>query len=431
MSVACFSYPSFRFLSDYHFNGLLTKTIINGERGWMKIKLLLTRLCFLNAVLSFVQLSFAQQKQPILLSQAPFMTITGGVVIVQAFLKEQTDTLNFVLDTGSGGISLDSATVAHMGLRPEPSEVSVKGLAGIRKVPFLYKRTLVLPGLEVDSLDFHVNDYSFLSAVYGIPVNGIIGYSFFSRFIVRLDYDQGLLSVFKPGSFVYPKGGTLIKPNLRRLPIHGVDLYEGKRTKPRILHDSGAGVCLMLSTEFARDSVVLSNNKKIFKKDGHGLGGRIKMDLTTVREVRIGPYRFRRVPVLLFDDVFEVTNYPYLGGLLGNDLLRRFNVVYNYPDREIHLKPNSHFKDRFDYAYTGLDLMFTDGKTYLGGVIEGSPADQAGLKEGDLIFALDGKLNPGFHEIKRRLQSPKARVRLIVRRGNQFFDTRIRIASIR
>ena len=45
-------------------------------------------------------------------------------------------------------------------------------------------------GLTIDSLDFHVNDYDILSSVYGDRIDGIIGYSFFSRYIVKIDYDS-------------------------------------------------------------------------------------------------------------------------------------------------------------------------------------------------------------------------------------------------
>ena len=60
-----------------------------------------------------------------------------------------------------------------------------------------------------------------------------------------------------------------------------------------------------------------------------GVGGKAYMKVTTVREFKIGPYRFRKVPIYVFDDEYNVTSYPYLGGLIGNDLLRRFNLIIN------------------------------------------------------------------------------------------------------
>ena len=83
----------------------------------------------------------------------------------------------------------------------------------------------------------------------------------------------------------------------------------------------------------------------------------------------------------------NVTNYPFIGGLIGDDLLRHFNLTINYPNHEIHLLPNSHYTDSFDYAYTGLIVFFIDGRIMVDDVIKGSPAQKAGIKKGDVLVA--------------------------------------------
>jgi len=45
-----------------------------------------------------------------LLERVPFSMLTGGVIMVTGQLKSYPDSLHFILDTGSGGISLDSLT---------------------------------------------------------------------------------------------------------------------------------------------------------------------------------------------------------------------------------------------------------------------------------------------------------------------------------
>jgi hypothetical protein len=52
-----------------------------------------------------------------------------------------------------------------------------------------------MPGLTVDSLDFHLNDYEILTGVYGIKIDGIIGFSFFKRYIVQLDFDTQKIKI--------------------------------------------------------------------------------------------------------------------------------------------------------------------------------------------------------------------------------------------
>ena len=135
-----------------------------------------------------------------LITTVPFIQLTGGIVIIQAKFGNFPDTLNFIMDTGSSGISLDSTTAEYLKLKPTPTDRTIRGIADIHKVSFLYNQKLHLPGLTIDSLDFHVNNYGILTAVYGEQIDGIIGFSVFSRYIVKVDYDSLKVSFMTNGT---------------------------------------------------------------------------------------------------------------------------------------------------------------------------------------------------------------------------------------
>ena len=99
-------------------------------------KLRLTFLLLLASVPSWAQEEFIEPVSH-LITRIPFVQLTGGVVIVRAQLDNFPDTLNFILDTGSSGISLDSSTVAYFKLKPAESDRTIRGIAGIKKVGFL------------------------------------------------------------------------------------------------------------------------------------------------------------------------------------------------------------------------------------------------------------------------------------------------------
>lgn len=323
------------------------------------------------------------------ITKIPFTQLTGGIVILQAKLGNFPDTLNFVLDTGSSGISLDSSTADYLGLKPVPTERTIRGIAGIRKVSFLYNQQLKFPGLTIDSLNFHINDYAILTAVYGERIDGIIGYSVLNRYIVKLNYDSLQLSFCTKGTIRYPRGGYLLKPSINQLVAQTMRVKDEKTINSRFLYDMGAGVCMLLTRDFIADSNFLDKKRKRWIKEGEGLGGKIDMELTVMKEVKLGPYRFRSVPVYIFDDENNVTSYPYMGGLIGNDILRRFNVILNYARGDIYLQPNSHYSDLFDYSYSGIELYFIEGLIIVGDVAKGSPAEAAGMKEGDEVMAIN------------------------------------------
>lgn len=365
-----------------------------------------------------------------LITRIPFTQITGGVVILHALLDDFSDTLHFILDSGSSGISLDSTTVSYFKLVPTPSDRTIRGIAGIKKVGFLYNRSLHFPGLTVDSLNFHVNDYSVLTSVYGERVDGIIGYSLLSRYIFKINYDSLQLDICSKGTIRYPRGGYLFKPILNSLPVQFARVKDGTTHNARFLHDIGAGVCLMLSKDFVEDSAVLHKKRKLLPKEGEGIGGKISMNLTVIRELKMGPYRFRNVPTYVFDDDFNITSYPYLGGLIGNDIFRRFNVIFNYPKRDIFLIPNSHFRDPFDYSYSGIELYFIDGLIVIGDVAVDSPAEKAGVLEGDIMIGINNNFSQNFNQYKSTLQSVNERVRLVIRRGTELIDFNFKVKNI-
>ena len=340
--------------------------------------------------------------------------------MIKACVNGYKDSMNFILDTGSGGISLDSMTVKVMNIPTTPSERTIKGIGGIRKVHFLYGATLRLPGLEVDNMDFHVNDYELLSYSYGIHIDGIIGYNLLSRYIVQINYDTQLINIYSNGDFIYPKGGHLLSPAFTSLPIQTVQLKESRKFINRFYFDTGAGLNFLLSESYIKDSSVLrKRKKKPVVTQAEGLGGKMSMRLTTIKEVKLGPYRFRRVPTLLFDDQYNVTSYPYLGGLIGNDLLRRFNTTINYNRHEIHIIPNSHFRDLFDYVYSGLSIYFIDEKVEVDDVVESSPAEKAGFKKGDIIMSVNNDFSNNIQSYKNIIQSSNQKIRFLVLRDGK------------
>lgn len=365
------------------------------------------------------------------ITRFPFKQFSGGVMVLQAQFGNVPDTLNFILDTGSGGISLDSSTCAEFDIQLSPSDTTITGIGGIRKVSFAFDQTLTFPGLRIEHLNFHVNDYEVLSSVYGEKVDGIIGYSFFKRYIVKVDFDSSIIEVYSPGKINYPKHGHLLHPAFTNLPIQWLDIKDKKKLGFNFYFDSGAGLCLLLSEKFAKDSAILLSRRKPVVTQAEGMVGKLQMRLTIIKEVKIGPYKFRSVPTYLYKDDYNVTSYPFTGGLLGNDLLRRFNMIFNYPNREIHLLPNSHFNEKFDYAYTGLGIYYVNGKIMVEDVIPGSPADKAHFKIDDEIIAVNRNFSQNMQAYKNILQKPFESIKVLIRRDTILKELTLNTVSIR
>ena len=126
-------------------------------------------------------------------------------MVIQAKIDNSPELLNFILDTGSSGISLDSTTCSNLNIYLQNTDTVVTGIGGAKKVSFAFNRKLIVGNLATDSLNFYVNDYSLLSSVYGEKIDGIVGYSFLSRYIFDVNVDSATIKIYSNGNFKYKK----------------------------------------------------------------------------------------------------------------------------------------------------------------------------------------------------------------------------------
>ena len=133
---------------------------------------------------------------------------------------------------------------------------------------------------------------------------------------------------------------------------------------------------------------------------------------------------------MIFNDENNITSYPYLGGLIGNDLLRRFNVTLNYDKNEIHVIPNTHFRDLFDYTYSGLSLFFVEGHVLVDEVVEGSPAHKAGFIVGDLVLSVNNDFSKNLQRYKTIVQTSAEKIKFLVDRNGEYKLLTLKTISI-
>jgi predicted metalloprotease with PDZ domain len=92
--------------------------------------------------------------------------------------------------------------------------------------------------------------------------------------------------------------------------------------------------------------------------------------------------------------------------------------------------PNSHFRDPFDYSYSGIELYFINGLVEIGDVAKGSPAEQAGLMEGDVVIAINNNFSQNLNQYKVALQAASEKIKIIVRRKEELKEFEFRVKNI-
>lgn len=390
------------------------------------VKLLL---CFVLLV-TFIGPGRGSAANSVYITQFPFKKYLGGIIIIQAQLQPYKDTLNFVLDTGSGGISLDSITCNRLQVLNRLTDTFLTGVGGRKQLRFSFNNTLSFPGLKVDSLNFHINDYSLLSDLYNVKIDGVIGYSLLKRFVVLVDYENAVVKLYSKGNYNYPENGYLIKDTIRYIPETNALVEDERVILGRFYFDSGADMELLLSKDLIDDVSFFNAQKKKLPVNVEGAIGQQNMKVAVMKRFKLGPYKFKKVPVYFFDDNGLIFKTPKPIGLIGNGIIKKFNLILNYGQGEIFLQPNRLFNESFDYAYTGLNLRYREDRVEVNDVAEDSPAAKAGLQAGDELIGIGNAFSNDLQHYRKALACPNCNVVLFVKRGDSFQRVLLKIKSI-
>ncbi|MFT5169306.1 MAG: hypothetical protein ACI8P3_004555 [Saprospiraceae bacterium] len=253
--------------------------------------------------------------------------------------------------------------------------------------------------IENPHQDFLVlgDDYFKFEALTGVKVHGILGANFFSRYIVKIDYRKRVITLYDPQYFVPPKGFEEIPISVyKHKPYIQVDskLFASDSTsRIKLLIDSGASLTLLIYTD--TDAALRLPEKVVRANIGQGLGGFIKGSMGRFYEINLGPFPLKDL-VASYQEVYasmDTSEMNSRNGLLGNMILSRFDVIINYYQQKMYLKPNKNYKKGFKFDRSGMIFLASGKKlnTYtINYVVPGSPADEAGIMEGDQIKQVNG-----------------------------------------
>ena len=104
---------------------------------------------------------------------------------------------------------------------------------------------------------------------------------------------------------------------------------------------------------------------------------------------------FLSLPSILFRFSLYSGN-PARNGSLGADVLKHFQVTFDYEDGAMYLKKSRNFKKEFEHDMSGMELYTKQDRFFIGRIEPGSPADEAKLHTEDEILSLDFKKTQSY-----------------------------------
>ncbi|WP_312747480.1 PDZ domain-containing protein [Sphingobacterium multivorum] len=388
----------------------------------------------------------------------PFLFVHNLVIIpvqVNGYM------MNFLLDTGVKETmifgetlkSIDSAVFVNkfQGLGRE------EGLDGYLSI----SNHVNIAGVYEDSdqpIYILQNAHIDISTRIGVEVNGIMGSRFFENQMIEMDFQKHRITLYPRAN--KPKG----LEKMQRLPLDilnsrpytSVAFKQGDvAIDGRVLIDMGNSDALMLIPSKLNNFDI----KPPFIDDyiGQGFNGEIYGKRNRIRSLELGPFTMD-YPLVAYPELSSLQHATFVServGSIGNELLRRFKVVFDYPNESIYLHKNKDF-DRFYYLnMSGLEIIH-DGIKYekeeipvvlqkdggtevrmgnsvqyrfvlrnmykIATVRDGSPAAIAGLMPGDKVIRINGRPASSFslesiHNLFKSEEGKEMRFR-VTRGGN-------------
>ncbi|MBK8192151.1 MAG: aspartyl protease family protein [Lewinellaceae bacterium] len=332
--------------------------------------------------------------------EIPFEYVNDFIILTLKF--NGVLPLKFIFDTGAEHTILSKREISDLfkvqyerEFRVTGSDMKTELVAYLaRNIELDIPEKVFAPAEDILVLQ---EDYFRFEEYAGIDVHGILSAMAFSNFVVKINYDRHIMTLYDRDHF------ELREKDFVPIPV---ELYRNKiyfNTRLQVLPDSVAAVKLLIDTGAGLPLLLFSNThpliyppgKAIVSNIGMGLGGYIEGFIGRIHGIQLGGFGQSGV-ITYFHNLDSTRNLEYLTGrhgLLGNTLLSHFQMLLDYQSARIWLRPSRTYKEAFVYDRSGLSIIAT-GRRFndyiVQNVLPNSPAEKADIRRDDQILRLRG-----------------------------------------
>ena len=283
-----------------------------------------------NLIILFILLSISSFAQNITLNDSiPFTINEQNTLFVKAIFNE-IDTLHLNFDTGTTELLLTNEVLKNK----------------LQSKPQLYS---TFYNLKIGNTNYATKVYDV--ALSGHGTDGRFGWDFFKDKIIEINYDKNLLIVHS----VLPKNITRNKKFTQLKIEFFEDLFlvaseikqNGVTNKALFLFDTGYQRTVMLDNDLLIEGKFPTEKMEIINKTvmKGAQGNEIPVITSNLNVLKIGKYQLKNVPVQ------QLTTHKPLKNknihILGNEVLKRFNLFLDFKNKVVYLKPNHFFKGNY------------------------------------------------------------------------------------
>lgn len=346
-----------------------------------------------------------------------------NLIIVPLYLNGKGP-FNFILDTGVGSLIVTEPSLLDTLSIKNPRTIKVYGFGQGEEIDAFLTNDVSVKISEASASYVPTailkKDIFDLSSYLGRKIYGLIGFPFFNSFVVKINYNSSRM-VFSLPSYKTRKKGVQIPIFLEgNRPYMYADLKDQDKRllRVKLIIDCGASHALSMHALAGKPFPVPKDT--IPANLGVGLSGVINGSMGRLPYLSLGKYTFNNIlsGFPAYEALAKQIGYDRNDGNLGAEVLRRFNVVFDYPNLSMYLKPNSNFRTPFDHDMSGIEVYMDPNNkkhVFIGRIEPGSPAEKAGFLEQDEIVSLNMRVigEYSLEDISKLFKSDDGRTILV------------------
>lgn len=340
-------------------------------------------------VTSFV--SFVDASIPI--AKIPF-ELEGNHIFINLSIQGSEE-LKFVFDTGAGGTVINSSTTKRLNLVSDRTTEN-SGASGTVTSEIIENVEININDIQLSKVNLQSVSLSHLEEVIGRNIDGIIGYHLLRQYVIEINYNTSELIVYQSKKYKYQGNGELIKIDLGYVPtaVFTVALTNDSYQNEEFIIDNGAGLAIAFTTPFSERNDLKNTIGKTYSNRASGFSkNKADVDVGRINKVKILGTEFTNIPVSIYNTNVGVFAHPTIAGVIGNEILKRFNITFDYKRKISYWEPNHLFDGTaFEISHSGLKLKLSSdkSKTIVDSIISETDISKSDIKAGDEIIEIDG-----------------------------------------
>ena len=355
-----------------------------------------------------------------LLAQVETITFEeDGLVFIDVKVNNHKEFLSFVFDTGASTTVLDSTVAKRLGIASTYSQ-STEGANGSKVYDIATGQTVHVGKMKVTNSNLVLVNLEKLSEKSDRSLDGIIGYDLLSNFVTKFDFKKGEMSFYEKAKDIPDLGQYEITPlRFENTPIPLVDLTytfkDGSKGSGSFLFDSGANLTVIFNAPFAEQNNLKNRIGKTIKIIARGLTTTQSHILGSVEQLELGGYSFEDLPVAISEAKSGVSGSSQYDGILGAEIINRFDMILDYEKKRFYHKPNDKFNESFVFPRSGMSIALVEGKILVNHIIEGGPADREKIQERDELLSINQYSGKELKVWRKYLEQGQKKVRVKIK----------------